>query len=167
MSTYIGYVVGKNETNPFSIFIPARSGIAAFSGSKGFGTNGGNWGIDELGKMIGAAEKCYLTSELASNCGNYFDDANGYATVEDNQFHLDGTTAKIVTGDNEARNTTSEPLENCYIDSPFFSPANNLVRSYWPSSCNGNKLNSFVNRPRWYIYYTKSWQQSHSRFSKW
>lgn len=147
MATYIGYVVGRNETNPFSIFIPARSGISSFKSSKGFGTNAGNWGLDELGIMIGAAEKCYLSSELSSNCGNFFDDANGYATVEENQFHLDGTTAKDVRGDKLATNSTSEPLESGSISSPFFYPSVNLVRSYWPSSINGNFMNSFTNVP--------------------
>lgn len=147
MATYIGYVVGKNESNPFSVFIPARSGMASFNMSDGFGTNAGKWGLDVLSKMLAASEKCYLASEPDSSVGDYFDTVNGYTTVEENQGALNSDTAKDVTGDNIARNTTSSPLDNYYVRSPFFSPAGNLTRGYIPSSIYGMKMESFTNAP--------------------
>ena len=147
MATYIGYIVGKNETNPFSVFIPARSGIQSFQMSDGFGKNAGKWDETILAKMRAAADKCYWTSEPSSTSGNYFDDVNGYTTVEENQFHLDSTNAKDLANSNFARNTTSSPVDNAYIRSPFFSPAANLCRNYVPSSVYGMGLNSFTNVP--------------------
>lgn len=147
MSTYLGYIVRKNETNPFSVFIPARSGIQSFQMSDGFGKNAGKWDVDVLAKMVAACDKCYLASCAAPNVGNYFDDINGYTTLEDNQRHLNATNSKDVTGDNLARNTTSSPIDDFYLQSPFFSPAANLCRNYIPSSVYGMKFNSFTNIP--------------------
>lgn len=147
MATYIGYVVGSNENNPFSVFIPARSGMASFDMSDGFGTNAGKWGLDVFAKMRAASEKCYLTTEPDGNVGDHFDTVNGYTTVEENQMRLNANSAKDVTGDNQARNTTSSPMDDYYIRSPFFSPAANLTRGYIPSSVYGMKMESFTNAP--------------------
>lgn len=147
MATYIGYIVGKNESNPFSVFIPARSGIVALNSSDGFGINAGKWGLDVLAKMLQASEKCYLTTEPGSNVGDYFDDVNGYTTVEENMSVLNSDTAKDVTSNNKARNTSSSPLDEYYLRSPFFRPAANLTRGYVPSSLNGMKMESFTNAP--------------------
>jgi hypothetical protein len=147
MATYIGYVVGKNETNPFSVFIPARSGIQSFVASDGFGKNAGKWDEGVLAKMRAAADKCYWTSEPTSTSGNYYDDLNGYTTVEENQFHLDSTNAKDITKGDFVRNSTSSPVDTVYVRSPFFYPASNLCRNYVPSSVYGMRLNSFINVP--------------------
>lgn len=147
MATYIGYIVGKNETNPFSVFIPARSGIPSFQMSDGFGTNAGKWDLSVLSKMRAAAEKCYYTSDPSFSAGNYVDDVNGFTTLEENQKHLDASNAKDITNGKTARNTTSSPIDNFYLQSPFFSPAANLCRNYVPSSVYGFKMNSFTNVP--------------------
>jgi hypothetical protein len=147
MATYLGYIVGKNETNPISVFIPARSGIQSFKMSEGFGTNAGKWDLSVLSKMIAAADKCYMSAGLSPNNGNYFDEVNGYTTLEDNQRHLNANNAKDVTDGKTARNTTSGPTDNFYLQSPFFSPAANLCRNYVPSSVYGMNMNSFTNLP--------------------
>lgn len=147
MATYLGYIVKKDERNPFSVFIPARSGIQSFKMSNGFGTNAGKWDLSVLTKMIAGCDKCYLTSSLSSNAGYYFDDINGYTTLEDNQRHLDATNAKDVTDGKTARNTTSSPITDYFLQSPFFSPVSNLCRVYVPSSVYGMEMNPFTNVP--------------------
>lgn len=76
MKSYIGYIVGKGETNPISVWIPSKHGFSSLSASKGFGSNAGNLGLTDLGFARMRAEKCYLTTELSSQGPYIFDDSN-------------------------------------------------------------------------------------------
>lgn len=146
MATYIGYVV-KGDSNPCKVFIPALSGMPSFQMAKCFGTNAGGWDVSIYGKMLQGAHECYMSSECAPTASNYFDTGNGYTTIEENQKYLNSKTAKVVTGDNIARNTAFSPNDYYYVQSPYFYPAANNLRTYIPSSVNGMKMSSYTNIP--------------------
>lgn len=107
--TYIGYVVGKDETNPYSVWIPAKNGASTLGITKGLGSNTGNKNMMDLANMILASEKCYFTSEMTSQPPYLYDSSNGFATREDNIAVLDENTAKNVKGKDSAPNRYSMP----------------------------------------------------------
>lgn len=96
MKSYIGYVVGKEETNPISVWIPAKGGYGTYGSNRGFGSNAGNLTLVDLAYMRANAEKCYLSSEMNSGGSYNFDDTNGFVTLEDNVPSIDETTVKDV-----------------------------------------------------------------------
>ena len=147
MRTYIGYIVGKNETNPVSVWIPAKHGFSALKPNKGFGSNAGNLNLIDLSYARMRAEKCYYTTELSSQGPYIFDDANGYATKEDNIAYLDETTAKDVRGKKFVENKYSSPNEGTFIKSPHAHPAVNFLQTFYAAPEEGTYINTYMNGP--------------------
>lgn len=149
MSTYVGYIVGEGETNPFSVFIPALGGIPSlsFESADGFGSNMGKWDSGVIARMKIGAVKCYQTSELNPSNTYDFDAQSGLATVESNLGVLDSTTAKAVTGNKVAALGTSCPVMEEEFSMPNDWPADNCVRNYRFSSRDGTRFPSLMNAP--------------------
>lgn len=147
MKSYIGYVVGKEETNPISVWIPAKSGYIKFGFTKGFGSNTGNLTLSDLATMRMNSEKCYMASELCANGPYNYDDSNGYSTIEENIPYLDETTAKDVKNEKFIENRFSSPGDREFIKSPHSYPAVNYLQTYYPQDEAGAEINIFANCP--------------------
>lgn len=147
MKSYIGYVVGKEETNPISVWIPAKSGYFSFGSSRGFGSNAGNMSLLDLAYMRMNCDKCYLSTEMSSQGPYLYDDANGFSTKEDNIAFLDIDTVKNVKEKSRVANKYSSPGDGEFIKSPHSSPAENWLQTYYPQQVDGAEINTFSNAP--------------------
>lgn len=147
MRIYTGYIVGKNETNPVSVWIPAKHGFSALKSNKGFGSNADNLGLLDLAYARMRAEKCYYSTELSSQGPYIFDDSNGYATKEDNIAYIDETTAKRVVKGKSVGNKFSRPGEGTFVKSPHSNPAANFLQTFYPMPEDGTYINTFMNAP--------------------
>jgi hypothetical protein len=147
MKSYTGYVVGKEETNPISVWIPAKSGYIRFGAERGFGSNVNNMTLNDLALIRMNAEKCYITTEINPNGPYNYDDTNGFSTIEENIPYLDRTTAKNLTVENNAPNLYSSPGNGEFIHSPHTSPAVNWLQTYYPQQAEGAEINTFENAP--------------------
>lgn len=143
--TYIGYVVGKNETNPYSVWIPGKNGFTSMGVSRGLGSNTGNKTLMDLSDMILASEKCYFTSEMTSQPPYLYDSSNGFATREDNIAVLDETTAKNVKTKTIAPNRYSMPGAYEEIYSPHANPASNFLQTFYAMPQEGSQINYYLN----------------------
>lgn len=147
MKSYIGYIVGKEETNPVSVWIPSKSGYCTYGSSKGFGSNAGNLSLVDLAFIRMNAEKCYLSTEMSSQGPYLYDDANGYATKEDNIAVLDDNTVKNVKDKQIVANKYSSPGDGEFIHSPHSNPASNWLQTYYPQTVEGAEINTYSNAP--------------------
>lgn len=147
IKSYIGYVVGKEETNPISVWIPAKHGFANMGSKKGFGSNAGNMSLIDLADARIRSEKCYITSEMSSQGPYIYDDTNGYSTKEDNIAFLDQNTAKNVKDKSFAPNKYSAPSDGDFIKSPHGSPAANFLQIFYPQPIDGTQINLYSNSP--------------------
>ena len=147
MKTYIGYIVGKNETNPVSVWIPSKHGFSPLKPNRGFGSNADNLTLTDLSYARMRAEKCYFTTELSSQGPYIFDDSNGFATKEDNIAYLDETTAKDVRGKKFVDNKFSNPNEGSSTGSPHSFPAVNFLQTFYAGPQDGTHINTFMNAP--------------------
>lgn len=148
MKCYTGYVVGKNETNPISVWIPAKSvGNARMGVNRGFGSNAGNMDLTDLAYARMNAEKCYLTCELNPKNSYKFDDANGYSTVEDNLTTLDSNTVQNVKNSSGAMPRTSIPGDGDVRMTPHANPAENWLQTYIPTDAGGIENVKYSNAP--------------------
>lgn len=147
MKSYIGYIVGKEETNPVTVWIPSKSGYFSFGSTKGFGSNAGNLSLVDLAFMRQNAEKCYISTEMSSQGPYLYDDANGFSTKEDNIAVLDETTVKNVKDKAVVPNKYSSPGDGEFIQSPHSRPAENWLQTYYPQQVEGAEINTFSNAP--------------------
>lgn len=147
MKIFTGYIVGKNETNPVSVWIPAKHGFSVLKSNKGFGSNANNLTLADLSYARMRAEKCYFTSEFSSQGPYIFDDSNGFATKEDNIAYLDETTVKDVRGKKFVENKYSSPHEGKPVLSPHAYPAANFLQTFYPMPEGGTFINTFMNAP--------------------
>lgn len=144
----VGYVVGKEETNPISVWFPSKSGFNKMGISRGFGSNTGNMNLLDLATMRMNAEKCYLTTELSAQGPYIYDDTNGLATKEDNAPYLNIENAKNVKNSLTSLNKYSSPGDNTNLHSPHTNPAANWLETYYPQQVGGAEIINYDNAPR-------------------
>lgn len=147
MKIYTGYIVGKNETNPVSVWIPAKHGFSALKPNKGFGSNAGNLDLLDLSYARMRAEKCYYSTELSSQGPYIFDDSNGFATKEDNIAFLDETTVKDVRENSTSVNRYFIPGEGTLVQTPHANPAVNFLQTFYPMPAEGTIVRTYMNAP--------------------
>lgn len=148
MKCYTGYVVGKNETNPISVWIPAKNvGNAKMGVHRGFGSNAGNMNLLDLATARLNAELCYMTSPLGSKSDYRFDDKNGYSTVEDHLRTLDDNTVRNVKNMETDAPRSSTQGEGTMFMFPHAYPAENWLETYVPTDAGGTELVSYDNAP--------------------
>jgi hypothetical protein len=148
MKCYTGYVVGKDETNPISVWIPAKNvGNAKMGTNRGFGTNAGNMSLLDLSYARMNAELCYMTCPLGSKSSYRFDDRNGYATVEDHLTTLDSNTVRNVKNLDSDAPRTSTPGEGDMFMFPHANPAENWLETYVAADSGGTELVNYDNAP--------------------
>jgi hypothetical protein len=150
MKSYIGYVVGKEETNPISVWIPAKGGYGKYGANRGFGSNAGNMTLLDLAFMRTNAEKCYLSSEMNAGGSYNFDDSNGFVTLEDNISGIDETTVKDVKNMDSSKVAVrhSAPGDGEFLQSPHTRPAANWLQTYYPQQVEGAEINVYSNAPK-------------------
>lgn len=143
----VGYVVGKEETNPISVWFPSKGGFNKLGITRGFGSNTGNMSLLDLANMRMNAEKCYLTTELSAQGPYIYDDTNGLATKEDNTPYLNFENAKNVKNSPTSLNKYSSPGDNTYLQSPHTNPAANWLETYYPQQVGGAETVNYDNAP--------------------
>lgn len=143
--TYIGYIVSKDKTNPYSVWIPAKNGVTVTGSKKGFGDNTGNMTLSDIYNMRLAAEDCYYTSEMSSQPPYLYDSSNGYATREEHIPVLDRSTAKNVKDKIFSPNRYSMPGVNEDVLSPHGNPAINFLQTFYSMPQDGTRFNYYMN----------------------
>lgn len=143
--TYIGYIIGKDKTNPYSVWIPAKNGVTVTGSKRGFGSNTGNMTLLDIGNMRLAAEECYYTSEMSSQPPYLYDSANGFATREEHIAILDETTAKNVKNKTFSENMYNMPGNGVEILTPHGRPASNFLQTFYAMPQDGTHINYYMN----------------------
>lgn len=143
----VGYVVGKEEVNPISVWFPSKGGYNKLGISRGFGSNTGNMNLLDLAMMRENSEKCYLTTELTAYGPYIFDDTNGLATKEENAPYLNLQNAKNVKNSKTSINIYSSPGDNTFLKSPHTNPAANWLETYYPQQIGGAEMINYDNAP--------------------
>lgn len=147
MEIYTGYIVAEGESNPYSVWIPAKNGSPVFKSFKSFGSNASSFDSTDLSTLKSAAEKCYMINEPTAQSGYLYDENSGMATIEENNYNPDITTIRDVRGRTHSANRFSTPHDGEYVSSPHASPADNGLQTYLPSSAAGTQINTYTNAP--------------------
>ena len=145
MDIYTGYIVRSNETNPYSVWIPAKNSGGIFKIFKSFGMNTSLFEPLDLVSLQNASEQCYMITEPTAQ-GPYLYSGDGLATVQEFNPSPNKETIKNVTGQKAVSNRYYSP-GNGSIFSPHTLPAQNGLQIYLPGSVDGTTINSYVNAP--------------------
>jgi hypothetical protein len=147
MRAEIGYVVGKDETNPITVWFPGKGGYNKTGSNRGFGSNTGNMNLTDLSMIRMNSEKCYITTPLSAQSPYLFDDRNGFATREDNAPFISYENVKNVGKNKDGTNRYSSPGDSSYFQIPHANPASNFLETYYPQQIGGVEMNNYDNAP--------------------
>lgn len=145
MELYTGYIVQKDETNPYSVWIPAKNGGITFKHFTTFGSNASNFSVIDLAQCQAAAEKCYIVIEPTAQGDYWYDTDSGYATVEENNPNPSRNTIPNVKDSNNTPNRYSAPHEGETVISAHSSPAINGLQTFLPNTSTGTIINTYAN----------------------
>lgn len=145
MDIYTGYIVRSDETNPYSVWIPAKNSGGVFKIFKSFGMNASLFDPVDLAGLQAAAEKCYMITEPTAQ-GPYLYSNDGMATVQEFNTSPSRETIKMVNGAETLANEYGPPASGSNF-SPHTSPAQNGLQVYLPGASDGTFLNSYTNAP--------------------
>lgn len=147
MDIFTGYIVQEGETNPYSVWIPAKNGGAIFKNFKSFGSNTGKFKPLDLNTIQAGAEKCYMIIEPTAQGPYLYDMVSGINTIQEHNPSPDNTTIRDVNGMRTSANIFSTPHDGESVSSPHTSPAENGLQIYLPGSYEGTKYSSYTNAP--------------------
>jgi hypothetical protein len=147
MDIFTGYIVQADETNPYSVWIPAKNGGAVFKNFKSFGSNVGSFNALDLNTIQSSAEKCYMIIEPTAQGTYLYDMISGISTVQEFNASPDNTTIRDVNGMQTSANTFTMPHDGESIFSPHTNPADNGLQIYLPGSSAGTCYSSYTNAP--------------------
>lgn len=147
MELYTGYIVQKDETNPYSVWIPAKNGGITFKHFTNFGANASEFSVIDLTQCQAAAEKCYIVIEPTAQGDYWYDTDSGYATVEENNPNPSRDTIPNIKDTKEIGNRYSAPNEGDTVFSVHSSPAVHGLQTFLPSTSSGTTINTYANMP--------------------
>lgn len=147
MELYTGYIVKNDETNPYSVWIPAKNGGVLFKFFKCFGINTGTFNNIDFATIQAGAEKCYMIIEPTAQGPYLYDVSSGLATIEENNPSPDFNTVRDVKNMKNISNIYSAPCDNSYVSSPHSLPAVNGLQIFHPNSMAGTYINTYTNAP--------------------
>lgn len=147
MDIFTGYIVQSNETNPYSVWMPAKNGAVFFKSFKSLGNNAGPVNSIDLATVQAAAELCYMITEPTAQGGYLFDQESGVSTVEEYNPDPDMTTVRDIRRVQNITNTFSAAHDGECAASPHSYPAANGLQTYLPGSYLGTQINTYTNAP--------------------
>ena len=147
MELYTGYIVQEGETNPYSVWIPAKNGAFTLKHFKTFGSNASNFSVIDMNACQVAAEKCFIVIEPTAQSNYWYDTDSGYATVEENNPNPSRDTIPRVKESNKSINHYSAPHEGESVTSVHSAPAVNGLQTFLPGGPQGTIVNTYANKP--------------------
>lgn len=147
MEIYTGYIVAEDETNPYSVWVPAKNNGGIFKRFKTFASNAGDFNGVDLSIVQSSAEKCYMIIEPTAQSPYLYDNMSGLATIEENNPSPDINTVKNVKNMSKPVNRYFTPHHGESDYTPHSNPAANGLQTYLPGSFSGTEINTFMNAP--------------------
>ena len=147
MEIYTGYIVAEDETNPYSVWIPAKNNGGIFKRFKTFASNASDFTAVDLGILQSSAEKCYMIIETTAQSPYLYDSASGLGTMEENNPSPDINTLRNVKTMLNPANRYYSPHHGEHDQTPHSNPAVNGLQTYLPGSMVGTEINTYMNAP--------------------
>lgn len=147
MELYTGYIVQQGETNPYSVWIPAKNGGITFKRFSTFASNASDFSVIDLAQCQAAAEECYIVIEPTAQGDYLYDSASGYATVEENNPNPSRDTISSVEGGQAPVKRFFAPHEGETVHCMHSNPAANGLQTFLPSTSMGTLINTYADMP--------------------